>query len=95
MTLTERRALIAGPAGADPACTVLIPRGEVLALVDEVLASRGTRAPGIRYTASPLGVLAEVAFASGGGGAAMGRDQAHAEALAAEIVAEHGAGRCG
>ncbi len=48
----------------------------------------------VRYGPCPLGVLAEVALSPGpGGGAAVGRDRAHAERLAGEIVAAHREGR--
>ncbi len=47
----------------------------------------------VRYSACPLGVLVEVVLSPGpGGGAAVVRDWAHAEQLAAEIVAAHGEG---
>lgn len=49
--------------------------------------------PHVRFHPCPLGVLAEVAFVSGGGGAAIGRDRAHAEQMAAEIIKDHGEGR--
>lgn len=49
--------------------------------------------PHVRFRSCPLGVLAEVVFVSGGGGAAIGRDQTHAETLAAEIVKDHGENR--
>lgn len=49
--------------------------------------------PHVRFRPCPMGVLAEVAFPAGGGGAAIGRDRAHAEQMAAEIVKDHGEGR--
>ncbi len=47
----------------------------------------------VRYTPCLLGVLAEVLFSTGGGVVTVGRDRAHAERLAGEIVAAHGEGR--
>lgn len=48
--------------------------------------------PHVRFRPCPLGVLAEV-WLPAGSGAAIGRDRAHAERLAGEIVDGHKGGR--
>lgn len=49
--------------------------------------------PHVRFRPCPLGILAEVWLPASGGGAAIGRDRAHAEQMAAEIVRDHGENR--